>query len=175
MGVRKKKARKKSSKPRINSRAKGVRAEQQARVLFEEWWGSKMFRTPSSGAFSTRTKVVEMSGDIGSKDPLFPFCVECKHHEEWVVEQLLTIKSCPIHDWWKQTLYQTPSHKIPLLVFRRSRHPWFFLMHSKVLMSKDVSMDWDKTFMYKDVVIGLLSDLLETPPEAWGKQVEIEE
>ena len=172
MPRKKKKIGGRAKKP-VNGRQKGARGERQVKLMLQKWWGGKFFRSPGSGAFATRgfsSKVADMSGDIVTTDPTFPFSVECKWREDWLLEQLLTAKKCVIHAWWQQTLQQTPSDKIALLIFKRNNSQWYYMMLSKTWCSFMSASDvWENTFIYKNVTIGVLSDLMSTDPNIWKR------
>jgi len=116
----------------VNGRKKGQGAERKLVKLFEKWWGTRFFRTPGSGAFATRgfmdMDLSNMAGDIVTVDKTFPFCVESKKVEGWTLEQMLTSDKTRMHDWWEQTVRETPSGKIPLLVFTKNHAPLYAMM-----------------------------------------------
>jgi len=111
----------------VNGKKKGAAAERVLVKKFEAWWGGSFARTPGSGSFATRNKGSDYNaqGDIVTADPSFPFCVESKKQEGWLLDQLLTAPSCKFYSWWEQTVGETPAGRIPLLLFTRNRQPWF--------------------------------------------------
>lgn len=112
------------------SRDKGQRGEREAAKMLGEWWGSEFTRTPSSGGFKTKKFRNDWNaeGDIVTPDETFPFCVECKWQENWTMMQLLTSDVCDPWQWWEQTVKQTMgTNKIPLLIFKKNRYPWFYM------------------------------------------------
>lgn len=154
-----------------NSRQKGQRGERALVKKFEAWWDEEFFRTPASGGLATmgfQFKGIEISGDVSTPDPSFPFCVEGKNCEGWSLEKLLTAPKNDIYRWWKQTVLETPEGKIPLLVFKRNRHPWLFMIFvddylatipSTALVLQREGCD--------NVLIGLGTDLWESKKEIW--------
>ena len=68
-----------------------------------------------------------------------------------------------IVDWVDQVLSQTPDNKCPLLVFRRNRTPFFYLMP----FVDEVLQERCYLVRLRDRVwqIGLLSDLTKIPKE----------
>ena len=124
-----------ATKKRVNGRKKGHAAERKLAKLFSAWWGSSFTRTPMSGGFAT-AKFREdwnAAGDLVTPDKTFPFCVESKKVEGWTLEQLLTSDKSLIHEWWKQTVRETPANKFPLLVFTKNHAPLYGMMYSEDL------------------------------------------
>ena len=157
---------------RKNSRAKGQRGERQLVKAFETWWGTEFFRTPMSGGLSTmgfQFKGVEISGDISTPDPTFPFCVEGKNCEGWHLEQLLTAPKCDIYSWWTQTVDETPDHLIPLLIFKKNHHDFLFAM-KKADFVLDIPVP-SVTLETEDgpVLIAQATLLWNTSPDVWRK------
>jgi hypothetical protein len=107
-------------------RAKGSVFERKVAKIFADWSGSDVNRTPLSGGWAKNAKH-GVKNDLISTDPNFPFGVECKHQEKWLVEELLYNK-VKIFEWWKQVTEETPKDKIPLLVFHRNRSETFAML-----------------------------------------------
>jgi len=115
----------------INSRSKGGRGEREAVKLLKSWWGSEFSRTPGSGAFATITQRTDLnvSGDVSTPDPDFPFIVEVKWHEDWDLDQLIKSEKCKVWQWWKQAKDQAEgTGKLPLLLMKRNHNPWYYMM-----------------------------------------------
>lgn len=114
---------------RVNGRRKGHSAERRLVHLFSSWWGSEFFRTPGSGSFATRgfirTDGVDLSGDVVTTDPTFPFCIESKKVEGWTLDRFVhSPKTGELQSWWKQARKEAEScSRVPLLVFARNRIP----------------------------------------------------
>jgi hypothetical protein len=158
-----KKAAKQATKKGINSRQKGARGEREVCKVFAEWWGAEFSRTPLSGGWATaKTRdSVNAAGDLVCSDTRFPFTVECKFVEGWSFEQLLTAPKCNFYKWWDQAVGETPEGKMPLLVFTKSRAPWFFATFSENLLPLAVRGVTISTHIQeRSVTIGLLADLL---------------
>lgn len=160
-------------KKKINSRSKGKRGERALAKVFSEWWGTEFTSTPLSGGFGTKKFRDDWnaSGDLVTPDDSFPFCVECKNAEGWHLEQLFTSPECLLVKWWRQSVNETPFGKIPLLVFKRNRHPWMFFM---ALDDMDFGLvaHFDANALVVDgehLAIGLLSTLTKTPKEWWAR------
>lgn len=115
---------------------------------------------------------MDLAGDVVTTDETFPFTVESKNAEGWHLEQLLTAPKCDVIRWWRQAVEETPEGKVPLLVFKRNRHPWLFM----------IAVDaWQEATMYVSgvspypmftiedtcVKVGLLDELFRTSPENW--------
>jgi len=159
------------AKKRVNGRKKGQAAERKLAKLFADWWGSDFARTPLSGGFATAKFREDWNacGDLVTPDSTFPFCVESKKVEGWKLEQLLTSDKTLIHQWWKQTVEETPEGKKPLLVFTRNRAPLFAMMlgfHFYETMS--IITPFFEYRIGEDVVcIFELKYLFETKKDAW--------
>lgn len=110
----------------VNSRQKGSSYERAIAKLFEEWSGSSVKRTPLSGGWA-KEAAFEAKSDLVSTDKKFPFAVECKKREGWVLEHILYTKT-EIFSWWEQTVKETPEGKIPLLVFSKNRSKNFAML-----------------------------------------------
>lgn len=130
---------------RKNSRVKGNRAELDVAEMFSRWSGELVRRTPGSGGWSNAKFGV--TADLVCANKAFPYHVEVKHREGWVLDDLVTgvrrdhdksivqwwiqcVKSCPKTDD-KTNMYSTRGRfllkKEPLLVFRRNRQPWLVM------------------------------------------------
>lgn len=157
-----------AEKKRKNSRRKGQTAERKLVKLFEKWWGSPFFRTPGSGAFATRgfmnMDLQNMAGDIVTTDPQFPFCVESKKVEGWTLEQMLTSDKTLMHEWWAQTVAETPKGKIPLLVFTKNHAATFVMMH---MYHPSLLPPGIRCFYVNTEVIFCLDDLFKTQKSDW--------
>jgi hypothetical protein len=171
------------SKKRKNSRDKGNRGERQIVKLLKPWWGAEFYRTPRSGAFATQgfsSKDLNLAGDVATKDPDFPFCVEAKWQEDWNMEQLLTSDVCLPWKWWKQCVDETPVGKISLLVFKRNFQPWYFMMWSEDIpwaasdsrMFSLIPPGFENIFPTPYVCVGLLTDIFKSDREAWLEWVK---
>lgn len=166
----------------VNGRKKGQGAERKLVKLFEAWWGTRFFRTPGSGAFATRgfmdMDLSNMAGDIVTVDKSFPFCVESKKVEGWTLEQMLTSDKTKMHDWWEQTTRETPTGKIPLLVFTKNHAPLYVMMCWRDMVSELTVVQAARrqifhfdmrtaTGEYEAVAIFSLDHLLKTKKENW--------
>lgn len=161
---------------KISSRDKGARGERDVLKRFEEWWNpnneenKKFFRTPGSGGLHTmgfRFQGIDISGDITTPDSQFPFTVEVKNCEGWHLEQLLTAPKSDIYKWWAQAVEETPEGRIPLLIFKKNRHPQLFAMRRSdfllALPNPCVTLHANQ----EDVIIGLADVLFASDHNIW--------
>lgn len=108
------------------SKRKGASFEKQVASLFGAYFGCSVRRTPGSGGWAT-------VGDFGPRGDLVfairraPYHVECKKHEGWELEDLITGKRSgdttstnSIERWWAQTIRDCPTKKFPMLIFARN-------------------------------------------------------
>lgn len=161
----------------INSRDKGARGEGQVCTLLKKWWGSDFARTPSSGGFKTKKFREDWNaeGDIVTPDETFPFSVEVKWQEEWSLDQLLTAPKNKIWSWWEQAKRETASDKLPLLVFKKNRNPWFVMMTENGIATA-AQTDFMKSSMIRvtdrqgqAAYIRLFDDLLKEHKKLWER------
>lgn len=135
-----------SDRSRKNSRTKGNRGELDVAEVFSKWCGEVIRRTPGSGGWGG-AKEFGTTADLVCKKKAFPFHVEVKHREGWVLDDLVTgarkEHDKSIKQWWIQCNESCPNGKMPVLVFRRNRQPWLVLTHA-VLASpvEDVITLW---------------------------------
>lgn len=177
-----------SDRSRKNSRVKGSRAELDVAEMFSRWCGEIVRRTPGSGGWSNAKFGV--TADLVCANKKFPFHVEVKHREGWVLDDLVTgvrrEHDKSIVQWWKQCVESCPKtrfsgsadvvlDKEPLLVFRRNRQPWLvmFRVLADVLIEPDVSgarfnLTLEITAASVGVVVMRLDAFLDTQPVPKG-------
>lgn len=159
-----------------DSKDKGDRGEYAVRDLLEDWWGSDFAKTPKSGGFSTKKfrKDWNAEADVVTPDETFPFAVEVKWQEKWILDDLLTRPKSKIWDWWEQAKGQSED-KLTLLVFKRNFKPWFYMIRVQ-----DQNTDYQKDFIKSSPMrvidrqgetayIGLMDRLLAEPTEKWKR------
>lgn len=56
--------------------------------VLNSWWGDTFVKTPSSGALRWKNKHWTFADLVPPED--FPFCVEAKHHKEFILDELVT-------------------------------------------------------------------------------------
>lgn len=177
------------AKPRKNSRDKGNRGQRAVAALLSEWWGAEFTSTPMSGGFATKQFRAEWNAaaDVVTPDKTFPFSVEVKWQEEVVsIESLIESEVSPIWKWWEQCVDEAPPGMIPLLVFKRNKKPWFFMMWTLdqyvPISSKRLYLDppsWRWRWSVDDeldppmVVIGFFEDLRKTEVERWRNKKRV--
>jgi len=164
-----------SDRSRKNSRTKGNRGELDVAQVFSKWSGELVRRTPGSGGWGG-SKDFGTTADLVCNKKAFPFHVEVKHREGWVLDDLVTgIRSD--HDksivkWWEQCVESCPKtvtadetifKKIPLLVFRRNRQPWLAMFPWR----DEEMITWPSVFKLANcaveqdlVIVTLLDELL---------------
>lgn len=186
-----------SDRARKNSRVKGSRAELDVAAMFSRWCGEEVRRTPLSGGWSSAKFGV--TADLVCANPAFPYSVEIKHREGWVLDDLVTgvrkDHDKSILQWWKQCVESCPKRedkanridnrgrvillKEPLLVFRRNRQPWLVMVRrggttqslgAAMFIKLNVGYDWAV-----DVAVLLLDVFLDLEPVPKGlKNHEVE-
>lgn len=136
-----------SDRSRKNSRVKGNRGELDVAEMFSKWSGEIVKRTPGSGGWGGSAEF-GTTADLVCKKKAFPYHIEVKHREGWVLDDLVT-GNRKDHDksiiqWWIQCVASCPKlvdglyytlHKEPMLVFRRNRQPWLVMVRSGMLDS----------------------------------------
>lgn len=159
-----------------DSKDKGDRGEYAVRDIMEAWWGSDFAKTPKSGGFSTKKfrKDWNAEADIVTPDDTFPFAVEVKWQEKWILDDLLTRPKTKIWDWWEQAKGQSED-KITLLIFKKNFKPWFCMMRIDDLNYEQTQFVTSAPMRAIDrqgehVYIRLLDDLLKEPKEKWQKK-----
>lgn len=89
-------------------------------------------RTPLSGGWgksSGARKDFRTAGDLVTSAKHWPFCVEVKWRERWVLSRLLKGVDSPVWQWWSEA----NDHAIeqgdqPMLWFKKNREPWRVLV-----------------------------------------------
>lgn len=108
----------------VDVRAKGAKAETDAKNILKKYTGLGWERVPGSGALDEKHL---MKGDLycPGKDNLY--AVEVKHYEDdHLTSQILTSKNPQLLDWWKQAVRQgIQVSKKPLLIFKHNRSKFF--------------------------------------------------
>ena len=123
-----------------NSKKKGNRAERDVAKWWELWTGFEFGRVPASGALRWK-KTDNITSDVICTDDKhsrrFPFSIEVKNYKDINFSHLLlNLKSCKIHDFWKQANDDANrGNKIPILMMRYNGMPkseYFFIVSEEV-------------------------------------------
>lgn len=176
-----------SKRAKKNSRLKGNRGELGAAEAFSAWSGEYIKRTPGSGGWGG-AKEFGTTADLICKKKAFPFHVEVKHREGWMLDDLVTGARAD-HDksivmWWKQCTDSCPRKeksrtfkKVPLLVFRRNRQPWLVMVRRVDLLNNHVIAPPERSVDYNllDVTVMKLEDLLARWPVPQGLKAAMED
>ena len=126
-------------KKRKNSRAKGCNFELQVAKLVQAWYGGTWKRTPLSGGWSKGKGDFDVAGDLVC-DLKHRLHVECKFHNKFYVEDLITgIRArgtTSILMWWEQATREAAKSygekpRNPLLIFKRNLGPVCIMMTEK--------------------------------------------
>ncbi|WRW34660.1 RusA-like Holliday junction resolvase [Staphylococcus phage CF5] len=104
-----------------NSKKKGDTFERKIAKELTDWWGVQFNRSPQSGGASWGADNNAV-GDIVVPDYAgFPLVIECKHRENWLIDNVLLNNKEP-HTWWQQVVNDSSKvNKIPCLIFTRNR------------------------------------------------------
>lgn len=120
-------------------RQKGSNFERWLAKVFAKWCGYKINRTPLSGGWGNKAEH-GTSGDLVVERryyKYFPFNVEAKKQEGWVLDDLLHNEKTKVKAWWQQCRADAKhSGKIPLLVMARN-----FVSPIIMIRTKDYSPD----------------------------------
>jgi hypothetical protein len=122
---------------------------------------------------------MNVAADVVTSDKSFPFSVEVKWQENWCLDQLLTSEVCKPWQWWEQCVDEAPRNMIPLLVFKRNRQPWLYMIdaldathHGIKGRPFSILVPYDLRKRVKSrctawVQIGRFEDLMKTEKTAW--------
>ncbi len=131
-------------KKRKNGRRKGKRAENEVAKLCASWWaavepGCEFRSTPSSGGWATPQLRghFKVAGDLTTTAKKWPFTVEAKRRENWVLSNLYAARQSPVWAWWKQACKAALEEgRVPILFLRRNTKPgqpveWFVMLPAR--------------------------------------------
>lgn len=88
---------------KINSQAKGKRAEREVAKLINKYLGTNVRRTPQSGGLSIKGDII----DIDPKSAAFNYHFEIKDQKKLMIPK-----------WWEQIEEDCPPGKTPINVFK---------------------------------------------------------
>lgn len=108
----------------VDVRAKGAKAETDAKNILKKYTGLGWERTPGSGALDEKHM---LKGDLYCPGKENLYCVEVKHYEDdHLTSQLLTSKNPQLIQWWEQAVRQgIQVGRKPLLIFKHNRSKMF--------------------------------------------------
>lgn len=169
----------------MKSKNKGKRGELEAARLLSAWWmGNPVFRnskaealpirrTPLSGGWASAKGV---GGDLvavheDAKD-FSLLSVEVKNQEAWDFDGMLKNVAWPIYGWWKQCCEAAKKSKaLPLLIFTKNHHPFYFCIHKKHWTKlRTGGLDAFNVMRWRGRVFGLLEDLMKHFSKAMFKE-----
>lgn len=121
-------SKKKPQAPKIDVREKGAEFERKIAKLIGNWWEEEFHRVPRSGGCHWREDH-RVSGDLVAPPmSIFPFGVECKKQEDWIIDQLL-IGTGKVESWWTQCIRDASQYsRKPFLIFAKNYMPILFMM-----------------------------------------------
>lgn len=147
-------------KKAINGRAKGKTGEREVAAFFAAWWGEhepgcRFVSTPLSGGFSTPAVRGDMkvAGDLCTNAKQWPFTVEVKRREAFVLTRVFAGKPSPVWKWWRQAVRAAREEKrVPFLLFRKNRESEWMVMVPRRCFPKVPSFDnWEVAPLHVDV------------------------
>jgi Holliday junction resolvase len=108
----------------VDVRAKGAKAETDAKIILKKHTGLGWERIPASGALDPKHG---LKGDLYLPNKDNVYCVECKHYQDdHLTSQILTSKTPQLIQWWEQAVRQGKQvDKKPLLIFKHNRSKMF--------------------------------------------------
>lgn len=105
----------------MSSKSKGDTFERKIAKTLGEWWGYKFNRTPQSGGASWGAQNNAVGDIVTPPNAEFPLVIECKHRENWTMDNILLNNKEP-HTWWQQVIRDSEKvDKVPCLIFTRNR------------------------------------------------------
>lgn len=108
----------------VDVRAKGAKAETDAKNILKKYTGLGWERVPGSGALDPKHM---LKGDLYVVNAHNLYCTECKHYEDdHLTSQILTSKNPQLIQFWEQAVRQGKQvSKKPLLIFKHNRSKFF--------------------------------------------------
>lgn len=140
----------------VDSKAKGTRAENQAKELLIKYTKLGWERIPLSGALDAK---YGMKGDLYIPNKNNFFCIEVKHYkDDQLTSKILTDKEPQLEKWWKQSIRQAEQvKKHPLLIFKHDRGKFFIAIEDLF----ETELFKHIYFEYLDISILKLEDWLQ--------------
>lgn len=167
-------------------KGKGSSNERKLCKILSEWWTKKkkpvvFWRVGSSGAqFTLSRGSTKMSGDIVAieekgTDLIDTFSIEAKWHKDFDLLELLhpEKKSNKIESWWEQcTRDANAVDKIPLLIFRRNRSPFYYMTWKVIWSSIGCKLNEKPYIISNNRIVQELKFLIEIPPKEIKKWIK---
>ena len=155
----------------FGSRQKGRVGEREVAKLLARWWtqiepGCQFVPTPGSGGFARADirAAMQISGDLCTTAKKFPFVIEVKRREGWNLERVQAGKPSPVWGWWDQCKRAAAEmNGKPLLIFRKNREPWHYIMGALPGIGMEVRVEATSEVVYFDA----LTELLSLDPVQW--------
>jgi len=121
---------------KIDSRAKGARAELVARDLMRVATGLKWERTPSSGALDSAHK---LKGDLYVPNEKNRYLIEVKHYKEDELSSKILVNKAPtLFEWWDKACRQAAeTDKRPIVMYKWNRSKWYMLSDREIISADD--------------------------------------
>lgn len=139
-------------RPLVNSKKKGDVFERKIAKILGDWWGVPFSRTPQSGGASWGAQNNAVGDILPPITAGFPLVIECKHRENWTIENVLLNNKEP-HTWWEQVIRDSMKvDKVPCLIFTRNRANTFVALPYRLEVYKDIR-DNDYPAMRTDFII----------------------
>lgn len=135
------------------AKVKGSGMELKMAKKFGPWWGGTFHRVPGSGSLHWGDDN-RVAGDIAAPQGLdFPFVVEVKKHEGWIMDHVLLDIGEP-KNWWAQCVTDARRvKKVPMLIFSRNRaKDYVMIPHTKWLYDR-LAVGERETVMRTNVTI----------------------
>jgi hypothetical protein len=164
-----------------HSKVKGDSFELKVGKILGEWWGCEFKRSPRSGGSGLYGMCKDLIPQDQELEHKFPFSVECKKQEKWVLGDLFKpIKmskskknpyTCKVWNWWHQACQQADiNKKNPLLVFSRNRQPIYVMMDTDITYKNPGRMQNILSVTYfrsNNTCVFLLNDLVKSNTLTW--------
>lgn len=117
---------------KVNGKKKGSDYELVVAKLLGAWWGESFQRTPASGGLRWHKDNRVMGDIVTPPDSKFPFVVECKKREGWVLDQWMT-GAGEMEKWWIQVTADADRSGTlkPMLIFSKNFAKNYVMMYEE--------------------------------------------
>lgn len=146
------------------ARNKGSSFERTIAKFMSGWWGGNFNRTPGSGGLRWDS-AQSIAGDIVPPEGMnFPFVIECKKHEGWILDHVLLNTGEP-KNWFAQVVMDARRikkyKKVPMLVFSKNRARNFVMVPYEGLLYNDLIQQGNHDVMRTSVTIKNIRDEIQ--------------